>query len=84
MSDRRLEVRLDAEHSRKLDEIVYRSGRPVTAWVKEVIDQTYEALALEERRQAVRRIADAAVEDVPEPEVLARELEKAHEPGRVH
>ena len=81
LGDRRLEVRLDEDHSRKLSEIVSRRGKSVSAWVKEVIDRTYEDLSRQERMRAVRRIAEAAVEDVPEPDALARELEQAHEPS---
>jgi len=81
LGGRRLEVRLDEDHSRKLSEIVSRRGKPVSAWVKEVIDRTYEELAREERMRAVRRIVEAAVEDVPEPDALGPELEKAHEPS---
>jgi Arc/MetJ-type ribon-helix-helix transcriptional regulator len=80
----RLEVRLDPEHSRKLDEIVNKRGTRVSAWVREAIDRSYEDLHRDERRRAVQRIAESAVEDVPDPETLARELDQAHEPRGVH
>jgi hypothetical protein len=52
--------------------------------VKEAIDRAYAELAREDRIQAVRRIADSGVEDLPDPEQLSREPENAHEPGGVH
>jgi predicted DNA-binding protein len=81
MTTERLEVRLGAEHRRKLDALAKARGRPVSAVIREAIDWAYEEDLRERRLAAARRIAAAALEDVPDPETLKRQLDEAHEPG---
>lgn len=77
----RLDVRLDAEQRRRLDELVAERGEPISEVVRYLIDDAYEGVMQERRRAAVERLAALAVEDPPDPATLSRELEAAHEPG---
>lgn len=79
----RLDVRLDDEQRRRLDEIVAERGLGISEVVRGLIDDGYEAVMRERRRKAARRLAELEVEDPPEPAQLSRELEAAHEPGGV-
>ena len=80
----RLDVRLDAERRRRLDEIVEESGTPISEVVRRLIDDAYERVALERRKGAVARLISLEVEDPPDADALCRELEAAHEPGGLH
>ncbi len=80
----RLDVRLGDEQRRRLDEIVEECGLPISEVVRGLIDDAYEAVMRERRREAAQRLAALEVEDAPEPAELARELEAAHEPGGLH
>lgn len=75
----RLEVRLDAEHRRKLDEIARARGKPASAVIRDAIDWAYEADLRETRIAAARRIGELAIEDVPDPETLSRQLDETHD-----
>ena len=77
----RLAVRLDAERRRRLDELAAQRGAPVSEVVRRLIDDAYEELVQERRREAARQLARLQVEDPPDAATLARELEAAHEPG---
>ncbi len=80
----RLDVELDDERRRRLDEIVEELGLPISEVVNGLIDYAYEAVVQERRRAALRRLATLEIEDPPDPAQLARELEAAHEPGGLH
>ena len=80
----RLDVRLDAERRRRLEEIVEESGAPISEVVRRLIDDAYERVALERRRRAVARLISLDVDDPPDADALSRELEAAHEPGSLH
>ena len=79
----RLDVRLDAERRRRLEELAAMRGEPISQVVRSLIDEAYEAVVRERRREAVRRLAGMEVEDPPDAATLSRELEAAHEPGGV-
>ena len=79
----RLDVRLDAERRRRLEELAAMRGEPISHVVRCLIDVAYEAVMRERRREAVRRLAGLEVEDPPDAATLSRELEAAHEPGGV-
>lgn len=70
----RLEVRLDQARRQKIAELagVYQVG--MSELVRKMIDEAYEGVLLERRRAAVRRIAAAQVEDMPDPDELSRQL----------
>ena len=80
----RLDVRLDSERRRRLEELVEERGVPISEIVRCLIDDAYEGVVRERRRQAVQRLARLKVEDPPDAVTLSRELEAAHEPGGLH
>ncbi len=80
----RLDVRLDAEQRRRLEELAETSARPISDIVRGLIDDAYEDVLRERRRQAVERLIKLEVEDPPDAATLSRELEAAHEPGGLH
>ena len=77
----RLDVRLEQEHRRRLEELARDKGVPISHVVRTLIDGAYEEILKERRRRAVERITGLNVEDPPDPETLSRQLEEAHEPG---
>ncbi len=79
MTARRLEVRLDQEHHRKLEEITAARGARVSDLVRELIDQAYEEVQLAERLAAVRSISELELEDMPEPDELSRQLARTYD-----
>ena len=76
----RLEVRLDDERKERLEELGKAEGLSVSEVVRRLIDDAWEAVMLERRKAAVERLIALEVEDVPDPDVLSRELEKTYEP----
>ena len=80
----RLDVRLDAERRRRLEEIVGGRGVPISEVVRRLIDDAYEEVMQERRMEAVQRLVRLEVEDPPDAATLSRELEAAHEPGGLH
>jgi predicted DNA-binding protein len=81
MVTQRLEIRLDPERQRKLATLVQKNGSPVSELVRGMIDDAYEGVMLQRRLEIVRRIAEAEIEDVPDPVTLSRQLDEAHDPG---
>ena len=79
----RLDVRLDVEHRRRLEELVAEQGMPISDVVRRLIDDAYEDVMRKRRLEAVERMANLNIEDVPDAATLSRELEKAHEPGGI-
>ena len=81
----RLDVRLDAEQTTAAGRACRGCrGEPISEVVRCLIDEAYEAVMRERRREAVRRLAGLEVEDPPDAATsLSRELEAAHEPGGV-
>ena len=80
----RLDVRLEQEHRRRLEELARDRGLPISEVVRSLIDGAYEDIMRERRSRAAERIAGLNVEDPPDPETLSRQLEEAHEPGGLH
>lgn len=83
MVTERLEVRLDRERRRKLSELAAAHGAPVSEVVRQMIDQAYEEALRLRRLHAARELARLAVEDVPDPETLSRQLEGTYEPADI-
>ena len=52
----RLDVRLDSERRRRLEELVEERGVPISEIVRCLIDDAYEGVVRERRRQAVQRL----------------------------
>jgi hypothetical protein len=80
----RLDVRLDKERRRKLAELAEKEGLSLSDAVRRMIDREYEAIELENRLAAVRRIAAANIEDVPDPETLSKQLEETYDLGPLY
>ena len=80
----RLDVRLNAEQRRRLEELAEEQGAPISDVVRHLIDDAYEDVMRERRKRAVERLMRLAVEEPPDPSALSRELEAAHEPGGLH
>ena len=80
----RLDVRLDAERRRRLEELVEQRGVPISDVVRCLIDDAYEDIVRVRRKQAIERLIELNVEDPPDPDTLSRELEAAHEPGGLY
>lgn len=80
----RLDVRLDEEHRRRLDELVAERGEPISRVVRSLIDAAYEDAVRERRERALARLRQLEVEDPPDPATLSRQLEAAHDPCSVH
>lgn len=81
MVTERLEVRLDRERRRKLSELAQGRGVPVSEAVRQMIDEAYKEALRERRLRAARELARLAVEDVPDPATLSRQLEGTYEPA---
>lgn len=79
MVTERLEVRLDAEHRRRLADIAAARRAPVSTIVREMIDQAYEEILHADRLCAAEELARLAAEDVPDPATLRRQIEDTYE-----
>ena len=77
----RLDVRLDSELRRRLEELAEEKGEPISEVVRRLIDDAYQEIIQERRMRAARRLVSLEVEGPPDPAQLSRELEAAHEPG---
>ena len=80
----RLDVRLEVEHRRRLEELARDRGVPISEVVRSLIDGAYEEVLRERRRQAAEYLSRMNIEDPPDPESLSRQLEEAHEPGGLY
>ena len=80
----RLHVRLDPERRRRLEELVEEGGVPISELVRRLIDDVYDGIIRERRKQAVDRLTRLEVEDPPDAATLSRELAAAHEPTGLH
>lgn len=77
----RLDVRLDAVHQRRLQELAQGRGVTVSDEVRRLIDEEHERAVAGLRRRALETIISAHVEDLPDPETLSRELDEGYDPG---
>ncbi len=77
----RVDVRLDVEHRRRLEELAQEKGAAISDVVRSLIDGAYEEILRTRRKEAIERLIGLNVEDPPDPDALSRELEAAHEPG---
>jgi predicted DNA-binding protein len=75
----RLEVRLDSEHRRRLMEIASVRGKPISDIVRDLIDTAYDEVDRAKRLRAAEELGKLEIEDVPEPDVLARQLDGTYE-----
>ena len=80
----RIDVRLDVEHRRRLEELAQDEGETISDVVRNLIDGAYEDILRNRRREAIERLIALNGEGPPDPDTLSRELEAAHEPGGLH
>ena len=80
----RLDVRLEPEHRRRLEELAEDRGMTISEVVRCLIDGAYDEIVRERRKRAVDRLTALNIEDPPDPETLSRQLEEAHEPGGLY
>ena len=80
----RLDVRLEAEHRRRLEALAQERGLPISDVVRCLIDGAYEEILRDRRQRAVDILTGLNLEDPPDPDVLSRELGEAHGPGGIH
>ena len=80
----RLDVQIDPEQRRRLEELVEERGLPISEVVCRLIDDAYEDIVRERREKAVERLASLNIECTPDPAELSRILEEAHAPGNIH
>jgi predicted transcriptional regulator len=79
MTTERLEVRLDSDLKKKLDQIAEIREETISDVVRQLIANAYEDAMLERRLLAVQRIAEANVEEMPDPEELARQMNNRYD-----
>ena len=78
MLGERLEVRLDAARRQRLNIIATARKQPIAAVIRDLIDQEHEALLAAKRRQAAEALGRLEVEDVPDPDILSRQLDETY------
>jgi uncharacterized protein (DUF1778 family) len=82
MHTERVEVRLNPETRRKLEEVAAARGSSISELVRSLILRSHEEeIAGAARLKAAERIGQMEVEDVPGPAELKRQLSEAHGPG---
>lgn len=77
----RVEVRLDGDTRRKLREVASSRDVSVSEVVRELIERSYEAELVKSRVRAADEVGRLELEDVPEMEILRRQLGEAHGSG---
>ena len=78
---RRLDIQLDDERCRRLEELGKERGVNISELVSGLIDDAYVDLVQRRRRHVAERMIGLGVEEPPDPGRLSRELEATHEPG---
>jgi Ribbon-helix-helix protein, copG family len=80
----RLEVRLDQERKRKLEELAQDHQSSVSETVRKLIDRAHNEYLRERRIEAARQIGELEIEDVPDPDELSRQLAQTHDIGDLY
>jgi len=75
----RFEIRLDPERRKWLSQVAKDEGETAADAFRRLLDLGYEVWMKERRLAAVRCIAEANLEDVPDPEELSRQLDSTHD-----
>ena len=76
---KRVEMRLDDETYRDLAEMAAEQQTSVTATVREAIRLLREKRDYEERKRAVDELAAMEIEEMPDPEELARQMDSRYD-----
>jgi Arc/MetJ-type ribon-helix-helix transcriptional regulator len=74
----RVEIRLDEEHQRKISELKAEYGS-ASEVIRRGIDAVYEEARVKRGKAIVRRMAEANLEEMPDPEELKRQIESAYD-----
>lgn len=74
MATSRVEIRLDAQRRRKLDELSEARGVAVSTLVRDLIDAAYEDRDRTRRLEAVKRLISLNGEDMPDPATLKQQI----------
>ena len=77
---RRLDIQLDDERRKRLEELGKERGVSVTEALSGLIDDAYTDFVQERRKRAATRLIGLGVEIPPDPVTLSRELEAAYQP----
>ena len=76
----RLEIRLDDERHRKLEELAQSRQVSISDLFRSILDREYEEWLGARRVHAARTIASLSAEDVPAPAALGQQLDSTYEP----
>ena len=84
--DRRPRMRPSTQviESSPLEQSTQENGVPISEVVRRLIDDAYEDVMQERRKQEIERLTGLNAEEPPHPDILSRELEPAHEPSGLH
>lgn len=83
MKSQRLDVRLDPERQKRLRALAAQYHTPISDVVRRLIDGAYEETMRERRLRIVEELSQMAVESMPDPDELSRQLEATYEPGGI-
>ena len=78
MRTERIEVRLDPETRRILEEMAAARGSSVSELLRSLIERSYQEEVNEARIAAAQRIGEMSVEDVPDADVLKEQFAAAN------
>lgn len=78
MRTQRIEVRLEPETRAKLEEVAAARGATVSELVRSLIERSYEEEVSGRRFAAAERLGAMEIEDVPDTDVLKRQLGEAY------
>ncbi len=79
MVTRRFEIRLDPERVEHVEYVAGEEGVSMTDAFRRLLDRGWEDWMRERRRLAVERIAAMEIEEMPEPEELARQMDAMYD-----
>ena len=79
MVTRRFEIRLDSAREEHLEYVAKEERVSMTDAFRRLLDRGWEDWMRERRRLAVERIAALEIEEMPEPEELARQMDAMYE-----
>jgi hypothetical protein len=79
MVTRRFEIRLDPEREEHVEYVAGEEGVSMTDAFRRLLDRGWDDWMRERRRLAVERIAAMEIEEMPEPEELARQMDAMYD-----
>ncbi len=79
MVTQRFEIRLDPERRENVQYVAGQEGESLTEAFRRLVDRGFDDWMKERRRLAVERIAAMEIEDMPEPEELARQMDAMYD-----